>query len=171
MAELDTGSSGGDGTSDSDDGSTDPTSVDSTAAFFELAPEWLSSNAQALKVFLVSPVGFVIGALLSEFLNGVEVIVEEFLDAILSIFDAIAFIPESTASLLIDAGSVLSVRLFEAIIGVNTQVLTAAEAAGPLSGVVVTVWVVGELLVTLWVGVTLLKIAIDAVPGGGGLLS
>lgn len=171
MAELDAGSGGGgDGGGGSDDVTVESGDNLYSDSFEVLAPDWFTSNAANLKAFATNPVGAVIGAILTQLFIGIETIVEAFIEALLSIFDSFAFIPTTATELLGEAGASLAILVFEGLMGLNDQLIAAAEATGPFAPLVGILFVIGEVILVLWLGELLLKIIIDAIPGGGALI-
>lgn len=172
MAKLDPGNTGGGGDGGGGDETTVETDPDSlySESFKALAPDWFTDNAANLKAFATDPVGAVIGAVLTQLFIGIETIVEAFIEALLSIFDSFAFIPTTASELLLDGGGYVARIVFEGMIALNDELIAGAEATGPLAPLVGIVFIVAEVIAVLWFAELLLKIIIDAIPGGGGLI-
>lgn len=86
-----------------------------------------------LRKFIVAPVSFILGALLSVLLDGIEDIVESFIKAILAIFDAIAVIPETAEWVLTTVFGAAGSDIISALDGLFLALETAASAAGPFA--------------------------------------
>ncbi|SMO91372.1 hypothetical protein [Halorubrum cibi] len=139
------------------------------------------SLPSTLQAFLDSPRRFVLGAILTTLLEGAFGVVSQFIDTVLLIFggskparfDApgetlgIADIPVAIAA---DLGSVtgsLGDTLISTVRTINGGIFEAAGAAGPLSPIVVTVIVVGEIVVALVVFRRIVYVVADLLQLGG----
>ena len=136
-----------------------------------------------LSTFLSDPRAFVLGAVITTVLQGVFGVVTAILDAILlilagsqpAVFNGVT---ESQIGLadapaaLVDAGAgVLSPdSIIQGIESLNQPIFDAAGAAGIASPVIIALVLVVETIVLLVVLERLVRIALDVVPGLGGLL-
>lgn len=93
------------------------------------------------------PVAFILGALLSVALGGIETIVESFLQAILTVFDSIVFVATSTVSVLGDAGASVGDLVLGALTAFFGTVESAVSAMGPGAPLVAAVIVAGVVIV------------------------
>ncbi|SMO81251.1 hypothetical protein [Halorubrum cibi] len=134
-----------------------------------------------LQAFLDSPRRFVLGAVLTAFLESTFGIVEIVIDGFLlvlagsepSTFDApgetlgIADIPVKIAGDLGGVGESIGDTLISTVRTINGGIFEAAGAAGPLSPIVVTVIVVGEIVVALVLFRRIVYIVADLLQLGG----
>lgn len=163
--------SGGSDTTNGDTGGGDDSSLGGLLAYKDV-----------LTTFAASPAGFILGAILSELLGGIEAIISLFLDAIRFMFVGSDGVPSSTgtlgiadvpvymASLLGDAGSQLGAAVMTTTQTVTGALVDVAVASGPLAPVVLSMELAVLMVVSAVVLRTLIEIAADVVPGLGGLL-
>jgi len=160
----------------------DPNSGDGTDSGDE-------TRRETLQRFLNSPSGFILGAVLSTLLDGFEGVLASILDGISLLFvgDApgtegllgLADIPLLIGELAIGAGRQIGGTAGSGVIErsgllgvVATLVesgLSAAELAGPLAPVVLTTEAVLVVYVLLLLFQRLVSVALDVIPGAGGL--
>lgn len=197
MPAYDGGRQGGGG----DDSTTDTTS-DSSSSYegdnqtsdgdgFEL-PEPLKnlkSIAPILTEFGNNPVGFVLGAILSTFLGGVQTLIEALIDGLLVLAVGSDGVPSATGTLGVAdipvflasklGGGVASVftgigangsGVFNAIRTFNRTAVEIATAAGPLSAILYSAIVAATIIVVAWLLRTAIGVVADAVPGLEGIL-
>lgn len=181
--ELDAGSGGStdDGTSGGDGG----TITDGADAFSAIAPSWLETNSDILRSFLTSPVAFILGAIISTLVGGIETITTAVLDSVSFVFFGadgapsfgtgngaigIVDIPGYFAGLFIETARPLGLAIID-VAALPLEVATdLAQGAGPLAPILVAAAGVLYFLAALWVLRTVVRILIDAIPGGGAFL-
>lgn len=173
----DDGSSGGSGGG----GSSPP-------GFGAIAPDWLSNNLSALQAFLSNPRNFVIGAVVTTILETVFGFVTLAVDTILlilagsepSTFNAegeslgLVDVPVAAADLLVGVitptttGSLTPAdQILSGIEAFNEPLFAAASFAGPLSPIVITAVVAGEVILALVITRRVLFVVADLVQLGG----
>lgn len=137
-----------------------------------------------LSAFAGNPRRFILGAVLTTILDGLFNIGTVIIDGLLlglggsqpfgfSETEAtwgLADVPFLAANALTGAGSTIGTDIVQALLGLNEPLFSAAETAGPLAPVLVVTVVVVETGLVLFVGSRIVRIAIDVVPGGGGLI-
>ena len=137
-----------------------------------------------LQSFLDNPRNFILGAVLTSILEGVFSIVSTILDALLLAFGGsqpfsyspyedqwgLADVPPLAADYVIESGDVAGTAIFDAIRSLNDPLFNAAGAAGPFGPVLVAAIVAAEVIALLWIGERVLRVIIDVIPGGGGLV-
>lgn len=116
---------------DSGDSTSDDTSGDSTTIVNGPLLTLPDVNWDVLKSFSTSPVSFILGAILSVFLGGLEAVIEAFLDAILAVWEAVTFIPETGAAILRGTFGAAGDMVLGALSGVFETLAMAAAVAGP----------------------------------------
>lgn len=149
----------------------------------------INNRRAVLGRFFDSPGGFILGAILTPLLDGVESVLATILDAITLLFVGaepgtdgllgIADIPLLIGELAVDAGRTLGGRtgtgvadpsgLLGAAAGIADAAIAASELAGPLAPVVLA----GEVILFGYLAVVgvqrLVGVALDLIPGAGGL--
>ena len=148
-----------------------------------------TTQRDTLQRFLDSPSGFILGAILSTLLDGLQDALASILDGISRLFvgDApgtegllgLADIPLLIGELAVRAGRQIGGTAGSGVIepsgllGVIATLvesgLSAAELAGPLAPVVLTTEAVLVVYVLLLVFQRLVSVALDVIPGAGGL--
>ena len=142
-------------------------------------PDWWST----VSTFGKSPVGFILGAVLGTALDGLQTVWETLVTAVFAVFVGeeagstegtwgLVDIPIVTLGLVMDAGSIVASStvsfLTETVVG---SVVDFALLFGPLSPLILTIEAALAIAVVFVVFRTLVRVGIDALPGGGGLLS
>lgn len=147
-----------------------------------LSADWVTDYADIFKEFGKRPAGFILGAVLSEILGGIESIVTVLLNAIRLIFLGsdgrissvgtlgIADMPVYAASLLVRTGTVVGDAILDVVGTVLTTLVEIAASSGALAPVVLSAEIAVVLVATAWVARTGLQVAADFIPGLGGLL-
>lgn len=148
-----------------------------------VAPNWLQEESivTTLKRFGRNPSAFVLGAVLSSILGGVEAVFVAILDSIQFVFVGdsasttegalgIVDIPMYIGSLLTSSGRTVGTAFLDSVGLVVSTMADTALSFGMLSPFVLAAEMGLVIVVLYYLGKTLLKIAIDAIPGGGGLL-
>lgn len=117
---------------------------------------------EPIRKFAIAPVSFILGALFDVFIGGLETVVEAFIDAITSVFEAVASIPESAESLLLDAGGGIGDVILDVLNGMFSTFIEAFSAAGPgapiLAAVVAALVILGAAYAAraIWTSVKLI---------------
>lgn len=189
---IDDNTSGGD-----DDGSTTPTGSDNPfndsgsydggngdGGFFSVG-----GRKQTLTRFVDSPTGFILGAILAPLLNGAESVLATILDGITLLFVGaepgtdgllgIADIPLLIGEIAVDAGRALGGRAgtgvaeSSGLLGAAANIVDTAIAASELAGPFAPVVLAGEVVLFGYLTVVgaqrLVGVALDFIPGAGGL--
>jgi len=149
-----------------------------------LVPDGMSFKevAQVLKSLSKNPAGFVLGAVLTTVLAGVETIVEGFIDGILFLALGedyvlsttgklgVADLPLYIVDLLGGAGSVITTAIVAAVREFNRSAVAFATAAGPLSPLLYAAILALSVVAVAWTLRTALSLLADAIPGLQGLI-
>lgn len=140
----------------------------------------LTGVADVLKTFGNSPAGFILGAVLSELLGGIEVLLTALLDAVLFVFVGsgpgttgmlgIADIPIFATEILIGATSGIGQTILELIGSLLGMVGTVAASAGPAAPLVVAGSIAVVAIAGAWTLRTVIDVVADAVPGLQGII-
>jgi hypothetical protein len=147
-------------------------------------PGWITDIRGVLEAFGRSPAGFIVGAVLSVILGGIETILTALLDAIILVFLGsdpgrfaapnetlgLADIPAFAAGVLIDGTEPVGDAAFatiETLIGAAADVAASAGPAAPIvvAAIIGVVAIVGAVTIR-----TVIDVVGDAVPGLGGLI-
>lgn len=88
---------------------------------------------QSIRKFATAPVSFILGALLSVLVGGIETVIAAFLRAFGALANAFVAVPRSAARILQQAGGSTGDTLLSAITGVLGTFEGAAASAGPLA--------------------------------------
>ena len=137
-----------------------------------------------LSAFAGNPRRFILGAVLTTILDGLFNIGTVIIDGLLlglggsqpfgfSETEAtwgLADVPFLVANTLTGAGSTIGTDIVQALLGLNEPLFSAAETAGPLAPVLVVTVVVVEAAIVLLIGERAIRVVIDVIPGGGGLV-
>ncbi|SHG78186.1 hypothetical protein [Halobaculum gomorrense] len=139
----------------------------------------LDSVKGVLLTFGRNPLGFILGAVLQPIFAGLDAGVLAILDLLSTVYEGsgpgtegllgIADVPVVLADLLIDAGDLIGGGLLTAVRTVVEAVVGPAADGGPVGLILLALAFVVAL--NLYTGTIrkLVLIAIDAIPGGGGL--
>lgn len=136
---------------------------------------------EPLEKFAAHPVAFILGVVLQRLLGGIETMVTAILDAIQYVFVGdsvnstegdlgVADIPMVAANMLTGAGDTVGSSVLETLDTFVTAITDTALAFGPLSPVALAVEIGVVLVILYYVTTTLLRMALDLIPGAGGLL-
>ena len=144
---------------------------------------FLSGNLSVLRTFVTNPRRFVIGAVATAILEGLFDAVTALIDAVLFIFGGskpfqfdptesfgLADIPILIATTAADAGGNAGDAILGAIGTLNSQLFGLAETAGPAAPVITAAVIAAEIAVVAFVGARTVRVILDLVPGGGGLV-
>ena len=137
-----------------------------------------------LSAFASNPRNFILGAVLTSILEGVFGVVTTLVDAVLLALGGsrpfeyspaeaqwgLADVPPLIADYLTDSGSTVGGAVLDAVQALNDPLFNAAGAAGPFGPVLAAAIVAAEVIALLWIGERIIRVLIDAIPGGGGLL-
>ncbi len=134
-----------------------------------------------IKKLASSPVAFILGVVLNQLIGGVETITTAILDALLFVFVgdsatttdgalALADIPLYVAEVLIGAVQPVATGIRTVARTFIDAITSVALAFGPLSPVVLAVAVGVVLVVSYYLMMALIRVALDVVPGLGGLI-
>lgn len=138
-------------------------------------PGWLTdlqSVSDTLVKFAKNPIGFILGAVLTYLLAGVEAVVTAFGDAIMFVFEGdtvgstegmlgLADAPRIGADLITDAGSLAGSLITGSLSGLFTTLEAAARAAGPAAPLVIGIAFGGTLIASAYLTRILLTLARD----------
>lgn len=161
------------------DGSSDSGTVPDPSS---VAPDWLTDYAGVFKAFGSNPVGFILGAVLSTILGGIQTLVSALIDAILFLALGsdytisatgtlgIADIPVFAVSLVTGSAGTVVGALTSTIRELNRAAVGIATAAGPLSPVIYAAILAAAMIALAWALRTLIAVIADAVPGLQGVL-
>ena len=144
------------------------------------------SLPETLKRFAKSPQGFILGAILSPLINGLNDVVVTFLDLIVFVFRGsgpglvgtygIADVPLFIGTKLIGIGSTIGgsavdgtgvLGILDRIVGAGTQI---ASIGGPLAPIILAGEIVVVVYVLAFVTERIILVIADAVPGAAGIL-
>lgn len=135
-----------------------------------------------IKKFAKHPIAFILGALFDVAISGLEAIVTRVLSALLALFvgtDAastsgtygIVDIPLVALDLLIGAGRAVGTTILESVYWASTGMAEFALQFGMFAPLVVTVEAAVVIVLVFVTVRTVLRVAIDLIPGAGGLVS
>ena len=147
-------------------------------------PEWVSEvsgYSDLLLDFLTNPRQFVVGAVLTTFLEVVFGVVSQLIDIVLLLFGGsepgrfnapgetlgLADVPVAIAAALGGAGASLGTTILDAIRGLNAAVFEAAGVLGPFTPVVVVAVVIVEVIAAIVVVRRIVFIVADLLQLGG----
>jgi len=147
-------------------------------------PGWVSEvsgYSDLLLDFLSNPRQFVVGAVLTTFLEVVFGVVSQLIDIVLLLFGGsepgrfnapgetlgLIDVPVYVADLLVDVGTDTGNAILLAIESMNDPVFALASNAGPATPVIITAIVVGEVIVVLWILQRLVFVLADLLQLGG----
>jgi len=173
---------GGGGGEEEDPKIEDPTNPGGIG-WSSIAPGFLTEGSvlETLRRFGRNPIAFVLGAVLQALLGGVEAIVTALLDAIRFLFVGsdptgtdgqlgIADVPLLAAELVTGAGDTVGSAIL-ASTGMYVDAVTeTALAFGPLSPVAVAAAIAVTLYVGYHIGMAVIRVVADVIPGLGGLV-
>jgi hypothetical protein len=123
-----------------------------------------------LSTFASNPRRFIIGAVLTTIVNGLFDIAAVAIQGIQIATDALASVPTQVADTLTDAGATIGTDIYQLVVTFNDPLFNAADTAGPLAPVLVALVVVTETAIVLVIGERAIRVVIDVIPGGGGLV-
>lgn len=145
----------------------------------QIAP--LLKVRDTLTAFGSSPIGFVLGAVLSTLLGGLEAITVAVLDSIRVVFVGtgpgttgtlgVADLPLLLGEVLFATTGMLGLRLQFAVSAAVGSLIDVTEAFGPLQPVAFAALVAGIGIVVAWAARLAIEIVLDAVPGGGAFIN
>jgi hypothetical protein len=152
-----------------------------------IAPGWvqdLEDVSDVLLAFGRSPAGFIIGAVLSTLLGGIQAILEAFINAFRVLFVGSDGVPSASTTgtlgladiplVLVSNIQAAGDPVANALITVTNDIVTAGVQLAVQGGLLAPVILAGEVAVVLvvasWVGRTLVDVGADIVPGLGGLI-
>jgi len=160
------------------EGETPPNSDGIT--FSEITPTWFSELVPTLKAFGGNPAGFILGAVLSQILGGVQIIVESLIDGIIVLFLGsdgepsatgdllgIADIPVYVVTAFTGGGARVADGIAGAIRSTNRVTVEVATAAGPASPIVYAALLAVYMVVSAWLLRTLIAVVLDLLQLGG----
>lgn len=158
------------GNEDGDDGGDDGGNNGGTIGLSDIGLGFLSGNTGVLSSFVTNPRRFIIGAVLTTILDGLFNITAVAIEGIQIGLGALASIPTRVADALTGAGATIGTDIFQVVVNLNDPLFSAADTAGPLAPVLVAIVIVAETAIVLVVGERLIRVLVDVIPGGGGLL-
>ena len=139
-----------------------------------------------LQRFASSPSGFILGAILSPLLRGLNSVVIEFLDLITFVFQGsgpglvgtlgVADIPLFIGTELLEIGATIGGSSVEGtgLLGIVSEVIDAGTAFATLGGPLAPIILAGEVVVVVYVFAfvteRIVLVIADAVPGLAGIL-
>lgn len=139
-----------------------------------------------LQRFASSPSGFILGAILSPLLRGLNGVVIEFLDLITFVFQGsgpglvgtlgVADIPLFIGTELVEIGAIIGGSSVEGtgLLGIVSTVIDAGTAFASIGGPLAPIILAGEVVVVVYafafVAERIILVIADAVPGLAGIL-
>lgn len=145
-----------------------------------------SGLSETLQTFASSPQGFILGAILSPLIDGLNSVVVRILDLIVFVFRGdgpgltgtlgLADIPLFIGNTLVDAGAVVggSARDGTGILGVLDTIVEIgvgfADIGGPLAPIILAAEVVAVVYLLVVIARRVILVIADALPGVAGLL-
>jgi len=141
---------------------------------------------ETLRRFASSPTGFILGAILSPLLRGLNSVVIEFLDLITFVFQGsgpglvgtlgLADIPLFIGTELVEIGATIGGSSVEGtgLLGIVSTVVDAGTAFASIGGPLAPIILAGEVVVVVYVFAfitqRIILVIADAVPGLAGIL-
>ncbi|WP_050032292.1 hypothetical protein [Halorubrum halophilum] len=141
---------------------------------------------QSLQRFARSPQGFILGAILSPLLEGLNDAVVQFLDLIVFVFEGsepglvgtygIADIPLFIGTQLVNIGATIGGSASDGtgFLGLVDRLVEAAVGFATVGGPLAPIILAGEVVVVVWllafIGRRIILVIADAVPGLAGVL-
>jgi len=162
-----------------EDGPRSDARPDDPVEFGDIAPD-LEGVEDTLTAFGESPAGFILGAVLSQILGGVQIIVESLIDGIIVLFLGsdgepsatgdllgIADIPVYVVTAFTGGGARVADGIAGAIRSTNRVTVEVATAAGPASPIVYAALLAVYMVVSAWLLRTLIAVVLDLLQLGG----
>lgn len=139
--------------------------------WFSGAPSWVTGGKSSLREFLNDPKGFVVSLVLTWFITNVIVRPTAWFVAYVdwAVETAMGTVESSVKLSLSQAGGTLVQSVLGTIRGVNRPIENALMQAGLGAPLATTVILVVEAVIVTTILVLLVRIVLDAIPGGGAL--
>jgi len=151
----------------------------------DIAPKWvkdLGNYSGFLIKFAKNPVAFILGTVLTVILGGIEAIVRSVVEGIWVLFVGsdpsstdgtvgLIDIPILAADYVVSSGEFIGSPIVSWVETMSSGAVDFALEFGYLAPLVITVEAAVVILLIYLTVRTLLRVAVDVIPGGGGLLS